>query len=179
MKNQRNFWLVAVLGFAALLLTVSVPYATSHAAGQGGQIQMANPKDLKVATDLVVYVRAYSFAYEKGVKAIPEGANVEAYNTGDFKFVFSVVNQGKVAAENFTYKLVVRDQLNNQKVYDPPAAKLTLQPGETKIFTANLAGQSTSYFEAKVLADIGNLVPEINESNNLAALKFKFTQEPK
>jgi CARDB protein len=79
---------------------------------------------------------------------------------------FTISNNGPGQATNFTYKAVVR--LNGVKVFDPPTATITLNPGQSITFVTpivhNASGQNK--VEAKLLADIGNFVTEIDEVNN-------------
>jgi len=64
---------------------------------------------------------------------------------------------------------------NNVKVYDPPAAQMTLDGGESKSFPlvmVDLRG-SRNEVKASILADIGNFIKESNESNNSAEFTIK------
>src|SRR5215475_4625434 len=45
---------------------------------------------------------------------------------------FTIKNKGTATAKNFFYKMVIRN--NGVKIYDPPAAQMTLNSGESKSF---------------------------------------------
>ena len=114
--------------------------------------------------DLAVGVSAYE---DQGLtKSILPGGSI-AYSGGAPKnyVKFVIINHGSNVAQNFTYKLVVRN--NGVKVYDPPAAQLTLQPGELKTFVAEVfLPSNTNVIDAKALVDVGNFVKESVETNN-------------
>jgi subtilase family serine protease len=80
---------------------------------------------------------------------------------------FTITNKSTAPSGNFTYKMVIRN--NGAKVYDPPAAQMSLGPAESKKFgPVNVDLSSTNKIEASILADIGNLIKEKDEANNKA-----------
>ena len=86
---------------------------------------------------------------------------------------FTLREKAGVIASNFTYKRVI--ERNGVKVFDPPAEKMTLTAKQVKVVPIEkvyFSGTSNTV-EARILADIGNFVPELNETNNLAKYTVK------
>lgn len=164
--TKKSLTLAICMGLA---LSLAAGLVTKNAAYAQQEIK-AGPLQLSPA-DIVVTVTAYD--QETG-KVIADGSS-NPYSGGapSNNIKFTVSNKGGQKAENFTFKMVVRR--DGLKIYDPPAEKLTLNPGETKTFPmvkVNLPGTSNQV-EASILGDIGNFVKESNETNNKASVSYK------
>jgi hypothetical protein len=85
---------------------------------------------------------------------------------------FTIKNNSNTPTGNFTYKMVASN--GTSKLYDPPAAQLSLNAKEVKVFPmVKLSHADKNYaISARILADIGNLVKESNEANNKGEVKY-------
>ncbi|HWQ33950.1 MAG TPA: CARDB domain-containing protein [Blastocatellia bacterium] len=168
-RKLFTFAMTTTLAAGAVLSTSAQQPRRSRPGAQGTVVQQLPPDKIKVLPDIEVKIEASENAsmtplLNNGSSLPVQGAKIYVR--------FTIKNTGAVKAENFTYKMVIeRDGL---KVYDPAAAKLTLNANETKTFPpveVSLPGH-TNVVDARILADIGNLVQEKNEQNNKATFKF-------
>jgi len=164
-----NFKKFAMIAFALCVTSL----ASVAALAQGTATVSPRPGTLTVAPDIEVKIEM--FEDQACTKPIANGANLSYSGGAPAAYVrFTMRNKvSNVKAENFTYKRVI--ERNGVKVFDPPAEKITLNGGETKTFPVQqvyFSGTSNTV-EARILADIGNLVQELNETNNLAKYTVK------
>ncbi len=162
--NMKKFSMTAFALFVTML-------ASSAAFAQGGTIS-TKPVSLTLAPDIEVQIEM--FEDQLGQKPIPNGANLSYSGGAPAAYVrFTLREKAGVVASNFTYKRVI--ERNGVKVFDPPAEKMTLTAKQVKVFPIEkvyFSGTSNTV-EARILADIGNFVPETNETNNLAKYTVK------
>jgi hypothetical protein len=133
---------------------------------------VANPDtDSAVVADLAVQVHATKDP-PPATSYIQNGETLSYSGGAPSNWVrFEISNKGKVAGK-FTYKLVIRN--NGVTVLDPPAKEYSLYPGASlKLGPIEVKlPATTNKIEASILADIGNLVKESNETNNHATLAY-------
>lgn len=164
--NMKKLTMIAF----ALCVTL---LASAGAYAQGTATISAKPGTLTVAPDIEVKIEMFEDA--ACTKVIPNGANLSFSGGAPAAYVrFTMRNKvNGVKAENFTYKRVI--ERDGVKVVDPPAEKITLNGGETKVFAVErvyFSGTSNTV-EARMLADIGNFVKELDETNNSAKYTVK------
>lgn len=159
-----------MMTIAMTVILIASTVLSITAQPQRGGIS-ASPANLEVTADLEVTIEA--FENSNGTGKISNGGLTSYSGGGPKNYVrFTIKNKGPVKAENFTYKMVVR--CNGLKVYDPPAAQLSLNPGETKTFPLAevVLASTTNDVQASILANIGKLMKEANMTNNKAEFKF-------
>ncbi|MFN7927814.1 MAG: hypothetical protein U0Y68_07685 [Blastocatellia bacterium] len=160
-KKITTFILTTLFTLSAVLALSAQPQA----------VKPVKPGTLEITPDLEVTIEAFENA--NGTGKISNGGTTVYSGGAPKNYVrFTIKNKGSVKAENFTYKMVVR--CNGNKVYDPPAEKLSLNAGESKSFPlvpVTLAG-ITNNVEADILANIMRLMKEENMANNKAEFKF-------
>ena len=166
--NFKKFTMIAF----ALCVTLAASVA-AYAQGNGNGVVAPKPGTLTVAPDIEVKIEM--FEDQACTKVIPNGANLSFSGGAPAAYVhFTMRNKvNGVKAENFTYKRVI--ERDGVKVVDPPAEKITLNGGETKTFPVErvyFSGTSNTV-EARILADIGNFVKELSETNNSAKYTVK------
>jgi len=152
----------------ALALGLSVLNLSAVSSAYGGNVPSA-PR-LAPLPELAVGVTAYE---DQGLtQGILQGGSISYSGGAPMNYVkFVIINHGPDIAQNFTYKLVVRN--NGIKVYDPPAAQLTLKSGEHKTFVAAInLPYNTNSIEAKALVNIGGFMQESNTANNAAQFSY-------
>src|SRR5262245_35255772 len=161
-----NFKKFSMIAFALVATSI----ATSAAFAQTAGTPQITP--LRVAPDISVKIEM--FEDQGGTKPIPNGANLSYSGGAPAAYVrFTLSNSNATHTGNFTYKRVI--YRNGVKVVDPPAATISLAKGEVKVFPMEqvyFSGTSNTV-EAKILADIGNLVKETIETNNSATYTVK------
>lgn len=147
---------------------VSFAQGNNNPAVYNGPVKAVT--NLEVLPDLEVKVEAFEDAACTQPKAIANNGSIFQ----DAAWVrFTIKNKGAVAAANFVYKGVI--DVDGNKVYNPDAAKMTLEANQTKQFPPVMVklGGITDIVTVKLLADIGNFIKETNEQNNIASFKFK------
>lgn len=135
-----------------------------------GQGRIADKQVLQVAPDIEVEVAAFPQQSAGLFTRIQNGSSQTGLTSSWVRF--TIRNKSVTPTGNFTYKMVARDGQN--KLYDPPAAQLSLNGKEEKVFPLvklNHDGKSFA-ISASILADIGNFVKESNESNNKHEVKY-------
>jgi hypothetical protein len=155
-----------------LTMAVALLAFTSTWGAEAQPIQDTGPAPSKqpVLTtrkpDIEVSITAFSDA--AGTQPVSNGGSLG--NCGRAWFRFTIKNKGFATAKNFYYKMVVRK--NDVKIYNPPAAQMTLNGGQSKSFFVETPGGfiPPSYeLKALILGDIANFVNESNEANNKAS----------
>ena len=164
-----NFKKFSMIAFALVATSI----ATSAAFAQAGGTPVTPvPVPRLAPPDISVKIEMFEDA--AGQKPIPNGANLSYTGGAPAAFVrFTLSNSNSQNTGNFTYKRVI--YRNGVKVIDPPAATISLAKGEVKVFPMEqvyFSGTSNTV-EAKILADIGNLVKETIETNNSATYTVK------
>jgi len=170
MLTRRRFAkaLSLPLTLAVALLALTSPWGTEAEPIQDFRPAPSEQPVLTIRRpDIEVSITAFSDA--AGTQPVSNGGSLG--NCGSAWFRFTIKNKGLAAANNFFYKMVIRK--NDVKIYDPPAAQMTLAAGGSKSFfvAAKNSLLPKSYeLKASILADIGNLVDnESNETNNKAS----------
>jgi hypothetical protein len=163
-----NFKKFAMIAFAlcVTLLASSATYA------QGNGTISAKPLTLTAAPDIEVKIEM--FEDKACTKPIANGANLSYSGGAPAAFVrFTMRNKVGIKAENFTYKRVI--ERDGVKVFDPAAEKISLNGNEVKTFPVEMVyfSGTSNTVEARILADIGNFVKELNETNNSAKYTVK------
>ena len=161
MKNTMS--ITKKMTVAALAIALSVSSLIAF-----GQVQSSTK--LTLAPDVTVKVEAFEDA--ACTKSIPQGSSIPYSGGAPKNFVkFTIINLTTVPANNFTYKLVVRN--NGLKVYDPPAAQLSLGSKGSQTFVAAInLPSNTNSIEAKGLVNIGGFMQELPTANNAASLTY-------
>ena len=155
-----------------LAMAAGMMLMTSAAMAQDRATISPKPGTLTVAPDIEVKIEM--FEDKACTKPIANGANLSYSGGAPAAFVrFTLRNNVNVKTESFTYKRVI--ERDGVKVFDPAAEKMSLGGKETKVFPVEqvyFSGTSNTV-EARILADIGNLVKETNEANNSAKYTVK------
>jgi len=151
--------------FSSIILA-SALIITALAQGHTAQ----SPQVIQVAPDIEVEVAAFPQQSAGLFTRIQNGSSQTGLTSSWVRF--TIRNKSVTPTGNFTYKMVARD--GQTKLYDPPAAQLSLNGKEEKVFPMvklNHDGKSFA-ISAVILADIGNFVKESNESNNKHEVKY-------
>jgi len=159
-----NFKKFSMIAFA--LVATSIATSAAFAQVSGPPVSpIPNPR--LAPPDISVKIEMFEDA--AGTKPIPNGSNLSYSGGAPAAFVrFTLSNSNSVATGNFTYKRVI--YRNGVKVFDPPAATISLAKNGVMVFPMEKVyfNGNSNTVEAKILADIGNLVKETNETNNSA-----------
>src|SRR5215813_13021038 len=164
-----NFKKFSMIAFALVATSI----ATSAAFAQTGGTQIS-PMPLPRLAPPDISVKIEMFEDQGCTKPMPNGSDLSYTGGAPAAFVrFTLSNSNSQNTGNFTYKRVI--YRNGAKVVDPPAATITLAKGEVKVFPVEKVyfNGTSNTVEAKILADIGNLVKETNEMNNSATYTVK------
>lgn len=151
--------------FSSIILATAL-IVTALAQGQTAQ----SPQVIQLAPDIEVEVAAFPQQSAGLFTRIQNGSSQPGLTSSWVRF--TIRNKSNTPTGNFTYKMVARD--GQTKLYDPPAAQLSLNGKEEKVFPLvklNHDGKSFA-ISASLLADIGNFVKESNESNNKHEVKY-------
>jgi hypothetical protein len=135
---------------------------------QGHTVQ--SPQVIQVAPDIEVEVAAFPQQSAGLFTRISNGSANPGLTSSWVRF--TIRNKSNTPTGNFTYKMVARD--GQTKLYDPPAAQMSLNGKEEKVFPMvklNHDGKSFA-ISAVILADIGNFVKESSEANNKHEVKY-------
>src|SRR5262249_46599542 len=161
MKNTLS--ITKKMTVAALAIALSALNMTSF-----GQVRSTS--QFTLAPDVTVKIEAFEDA--ACTKSIPQGSSIPYSGGAPKNFIkFTIINLTSVPANNFTYKLVVRN--NGLKVYDPPAAQLSLGAKGVQTFVAAInLPSNTNSIEAKALVNIGGFMQELPTANNAGSFTY-------
>ena len=163
MKNTLS--ITKKMTVAALAIAMSVLNL-----GGSSMAQVQSQPGLKILPDVTVKIQACEDA--ACTKPISQGATIPYSGGAPKNFIrFTVINLTGAYANNFTYKFVVRN--NGVKVFDPPAAPLTLGPNGQWSTTATInLPSNTNSIEAKGLVNVGGFMQELPTNNNSASFTY-------
>jgi hypothetical protein len=158
-KDMKSKFFTLMIA-ATLALTCILGAASAQNISTGG-VKTLMPPDIEVMVE----------AFDAQGKSIKNG-NYIGDDTGS-SVRFTIKNNSNTPTGNFTYKMVATN--GTTKIYDPPAAQLSLNAKEVKVFPMVKLSHALKHNDiaARILADIGNFVKESNESNNKAEINYK------
>ena len=166
MKNTMS--ITKKMTVAAIAIAMSVSSLIAFGQVQSARPQLA-PRPMQLP-DVTVKVEAFEDA--ACTKSILPGGSISYSGGAPKNFVkFTIINLTTAPANNFTYKLVVRN--NGAKVYDPPAAQLSLGSKGVQTFVAQInLPANTNSIEAKALVNIGGFMQELPTANNAGSFTY-------
>jgi subtilase family serine protease len=158
MNNKLFFAKKALVTTLALALCVGLAIS----ARPGAASAQASLPDLAVSIQ----------ATDGAGKPIAQGQTITYANAQKHNIRLIITNNGAGKAMNFHLGMAVRR--NGVSVFTHPGEPVTLGPGQSKIFDAQVdIPAGTNNILARLVADTGNLIQESNENNN--TMLFSYT----